>query len=321
MIFNNIFNNNKSSKKLEEFLTSLNLTKLDINKSIALYLEEDLGFNSSSIFSDITTKYLLTKPLNAKIEIICKDETNNIILSGMCFVFRVLDMLNIKYNLISFKNDGDVIKKGDVILEIELLNTAALTAERTILNIIQQSSGVATKCYYTQNIVDACCKSKNIDQIKILDTRKTMLGSRILQKYSVFVSGAKNHRFGLYDKILIKDNHIDALGGMQNLIEFIKQNKIKIPIEIECQTEAQVKLVVENQDFFETIMLDNFSPEDVKSLAKLIKQNTKLFVEVSGGINAQNISDYCLDGVNFISIGELTHSVKSIDFSLNLYYS
>ena len=206
--------------------------------------------------------------------------------------------------------DGTKVKKGDIIFIVEGNTQKLLTAERLVLNIMQRMSGIATK---TNAIQSLCLGTK----AKVLDTRKTTPGFRFFEKWAVYIGGGANHRYGLYDMILIKDNHIDFAGGIINAIDsanvYLKKKKKKLSIEIETRNLKDVKVVV-NKGGVQRIMLDNFSPSDTAEAVKLIKGKFK--VESSGGITEKNIRKYADCGVDFISIGALTHHVKSLDLSL-----
>ena len=320
------------------FLKFHNINNTIVNKYIKFFLEEDLGYNlftnlslEKNINNDILSRDITTMNINTdnkivKFNIVVKDNNySNIKLSGIFFVLYVFKFLDINAEILYSKKDGDVLQKGDVVLEGIIEDNKILLIESTILNIIQQLSAVSTQTYHLQENVNNFCKTNNINAIKILETRKTMLGSRLLQKYAVFVSTNFNHRFGLYDKILIKDNHIDSAGGIKNVVEKLyvikntNQSDILNNIEIECETEEQILYAVKHHKLFKRIMLDNFNPMEIAKFVKIIKDNSNLEIEVSGGINKNNILQYCVNGVDFISLGSITHSLSSIDFSLNTF--
>jgi nicotinate-nucleotide pyrophosphorylase (carboxylating) len=185
-----------------------------------------------------------------------------------------------------------------------------LTAERTVLNFMQRLSGIAT---FTHQYVEQL----NGLNTKILDTRKTTPGMRLLEKWAVKIGGGENHRIGLYDMILIKDNHVDFAGGIANAIDkshqYLKQNNLNLKVEIETRTLDEVKQVIEKGGV-DRIMLDNFSPALIKEALLLI--NGKFETEASGGITFTTLREYAETGVDFISSGALTHSVKSLDLSM-----
>lgn len=206
--------------------------------------------------------------------------------------------------------DGTQVKKGDIVFIVEGNIQKLLTAERLVLNIMQRMSGIATKTNHIQSL----CKGS---KAKVMDTRKTTPGFRFFEKWAVHIGGGANHRYGLYDMILIKDNHIDFAGGIVKAIDrasdYLKKKRKKLDIEIETRNLNDVKLVI-NRGGIKRIMLDNFSPAETMKAVSLI--NGKFEVESSGGITEKNISKYAQCGVDYISIGALTHHVKSLDLSL-----
>ena len=214
--------------------------------------------------------------------------------------------LNVKV----FINDGAEIKSGNKILEVEGDERNILSCERLVLNCMQRMSGIAT---LTKKYVDTVAGTN----AKILDTRKTTPLFRAAEKWAVKIGGGENHRFGLYDMILIKDNHVDYAGGIKPAIEkanvYLKENNLQIPIEIETRNLDEVKQVLATGNV-NRIMLDNFTPELIREALQLIDK--KMETEVSGGITLETIRAYAETGVDFISVGALTHSYTSLDLSL-----
>lgn len=210
-------------------------------------------------------------------------------------------------------NDGAKVKKGDIAFTVKGNARALLMAERLVLNCMQRMSGVATQAY---ELMELCKGTKAV----VLDTRKTTPGIRLLEKWAVHIGGASNHRWGLYDMILIKDNHIQCSGGVKQAIEsahaYLKQNRKKLDIEIEAGTLQEVKEILATGKV-QGILLDNFSPPEMAKAIKLI--NGKFKTEASGGITKANLRQYALTGVDSISCGALTHSVKSLDMSLKIF--
>lgn len=203
-------------------------------------------------------------------------------------------------------SDGERIVPGMLIMKVTGPLAAILQAERTALNFLQHLSGISS---ITRRLVDIVA---DLD-VKIVDTRKTLPGMRSLQKYAVRVGGGSNHRFGLYDAVLLKDNHHAVVGGLQEAIKRVKQiTGHMVKIEVECETLDQVKEAMEYG--VDAIMLDNMSLDDMKTAVKMI--NKKVIVEASGGINENNIREIAETGVDILSVGRLTHSVPAIDFSL-----
>lgn len=213
---------------------------------------------------------------------------------------------------IPYKKDGDQIKYGEIAFEVEAHIHTILQCERLVLNCMQRMSGIAT---LTRQYSDKLKGYKT----KILDTRKTTPNFRLLEKEAVRIGGGMNHRFGLYDMIMLKDNHIDYCGGIQQAIEkafeFVQKKKPGLKIEVETRSLADVKKVCEiGEGKVFRIMLDNFSPELVAEALIIIEG--KFFTEASGGINLDNLENYASTGVDYVSVGSLIHQAKSIDLSL-----
>ena len=219
---------------------------------------------------------------------------------------------NLKMNI--FIKDGTQVKVGDIAFEISGSSRSILATERLVLNFMQRMSGIATQ---TNKIVSLVSKYPT----KILDTRKTTPGLRLIEKWAVRIGGGHNHRIGLYDMIMLKDNHVDYAGGIKKAIsqtqEYLKNSGKNLKIEIEVRNEKELDEVLEIGGV-DRIMLDNFSPERIEKSLKIIPKNYE--VEASGGITIENIEDYAKTGVDFISIGALTHSFKSLDMSLKAAY-
>jgi nicotinate-nucleotide pyrophosphorylase (carboxylating) len=202
--------------------------------------------------------------------------------------------------------DGDAIKPGMLVMRIDGPLASILQAERTALNFLQHLSGISS---FTRSLVDLVSDLK----VKVVDTRKTMPGMRSLQKYAVRVGGGHNHRFGLYDAVMLKDNHHAVAGGLNKAIQSVK-DKVghMVKIEVECETLAQVKEALACG--VDVIMLDNMSIQDMKKAVRTI--NHQAIVEASGGIRGDNIREIAETGVDILSVGRLTHSVEAVDFSL-----
>jgi len=225
-------------------------------------------------------------------------------------IFKLYDK-NLKVEVLI--KDGTPIKKGDKILIVEGSSRSILTIERTVLNIMQRMSGIATK---TRTLADTIKPTK----AKLLDTRKTTPNMRFLEKQAVLIGGGFNHRFGLYDMMMIKDNHIDFAGGIPQAIDkakaYLKKNKLNLKIEIEVRDLNELDQVLLHGGV-DRIMLDNFTPANIEKAVNKIKGQYE--TEASGGINESNILEYALTGVDYISVGALTHSVKSLDLSLKAF--
>ena len=222
-------------------------------------------------------------------------------------IFKEVDE-NLK--ITSFYKDGDDINEKDVILKVSGSSHAILNAERLVLNCMQQMSAIATK---TRKISDLISSTN----AKILDTRKTIPLNRHIQKWAVKIGGGYNHRFGLYDMIMIKDNHIDFCNGITNAIKktkvYLSNNNKDLEIIVETRNISEVKEVLA-EGGIRRVLLDNFSYKDTKEAVKII--NHQYETESSGGINEENILKYAKCGVDYISLGALTHSIKNFDISL-----
>lgn len=234
------------------------------------------------------------------------------IIAGVDLAVRVLQMTDATLKIDKKITDGSEVKIGDVALLIHGNVRSLLKAERLLLNCMQRMSGIAT-------LTNKFVKETEGTKSKILDTRKTTPNFRRFEKYAVKIGGGMNHRFGLYDMILIKDNHVDAAGGITNALkrvsEYLKQTGKNLPVEIETRNIDEVKQVME-AGIANRIMLDNFSPELLMKAVQLI--NGKYETEASGGITMSNVRSYALSGVDFISVGALTHSYKSMDISMKI---
>ncbi|MBI3600425.1 MAG: carboxylating nicotinate-nucleotide diphosphorylase [Nitrospinae bacterium] len=287
-----------------------------VDNLINLALFEDIGSG------DITTNALIPPGAKGEAYIIAKED---MILSGIDIFKRVFQLVNpptppfFKGGLggIKFKDkfkDGETIKKGKIIIEMSGNMRVLLTGERTALNFLQRMSGIAT---LTRRFVDEVASaSPRNNKVKVIDTRKTTPGLRILEKYAVKCGGGLNHRFGLYDGILIKDNHIKAAGGIINTVERMWDDKphlMKIEVETKSIKEVRDALKCGAVD---VIMLDNMDIPTIKRAVRLI--NKRALIEVSGGVNLQNVAGIAAIGVDYISIGALTHSAKAVDISMEI---
>jgi nicotinate-nucleotide pyrophosphorylase (carboxylating) len=264
-------------------------------------LLEDIGAGDHSSLASV--------PIEAKGKMKLLSKANGII-AGIEVAKEVLRQVDPSISMICFRNDGDEISVGDIVFVLEGSARNMLTTERTLLNFLQRLSGIAT---ISKQYADAVQGTKTI----ILDTRKTTPNLRELEKYAVKIGGAKNHRFGLYDMIMLKDNHIDFAGGIEKAIdsthEYLEKTALNLKIEIETRSLDEVIRVVKHGKI-DRIMLDNFSPEEIKEALRWIAG--KYETEASGGITLKNIKEYAQTGVDYISIGALTHHIKSLDLSL-----
>jgi nicotinate-nucleotide pyrophosphorylase (carboxylating) len=277
------------------------LDKQLIDQFIINSLKEDVGDGDHTSLSTIPAD------TTGKAKLLVKDTG---ILAGVELAAEIFHIVDDKLKLTVFLNDGAQIKPKDIAFEVEGNSRSILTAERLVLNCMQHMSGIATK---TREIVDVL-KGTNT---KVLDTRKTTPGMRYLEKWAVRIGGGVNHRFGLYDMILIKDNHVDYAGGIRQAIEsahqyLIDKNK-KLAIEIEVRNLDELEQVLQTGGI-DRILLDNFNFSDLRDAVDIIEG--RFITEASGGITIDNIREYADCGVDYISVGALTHSVKSLDLSL-----
>ena len=284
-------------------MSSIPLTK----KQILEFLNEDLGQEG-----DVTTSFI-TPLQNKRCEFyfISKNK-EDFILCGVEVLAKVLEAYSgSPFQIKILKKDGEVVKNGEMILKGDALARDFLAAERVSLNLIQHLSAISTK---TAQMVAAL----NDGKIKILDTRKTIPTLRALQKYAVKCGGGENHRFGLYDAIMIKDNHISASGGIKNaILSVLKQNTKKLKVEVECETLQDVKEAILHK--IDIIMLDNMNIATIKKAAKIVRDGKyNIKIEVSGGVNMKNIHKFKGLNIDFISSGALTHSVAAIDISAKI---
>lgn len=272
-----------------------------LRRFIAAALAEDVGDGDHTSLSTIPTGSV------GEARLIIKEPG---VLAGVEEGLSVFHQVDDTLAVETFYNDGDTVNVGDVVLTVKGNIHGILQSERLVLNLMQRMSGIATA---TRRIVDVVAGTK----AKVLDTRKTTPLLRFLEKKAVAIGGGVNHRFGLYDMMLIKDNHVDYAGGIANAINRAQTYRAKmdrpIAIEVEVRNMEEVEQVL-SIGGIERVMLDNFSPEDIKRAVQRI--DGKLITEASGGITIANIRDYAEAGVDFISIGALTHSVKSLDMSL-----
>ena len=274
---------------------------MTIEKIIEEALKEDIGTGDHSSILSVNAEAI------GEAELIAKE---NGIIAGMAvgtLVFKQIDDTLIVEPLL---RDGMAVQKGTVLMRVSGRIRSILGAERLVLNIMQRMSGIAT-------VTNHYCQLIEGTHARLLDTRKTTPNMRVLEKMAVRIGGGYNHRAGLYDMILLKDNHIDFAGGIENAIskalEYKTLNKLSIPIEVETRSLSDVEKVM-RLGGVDRIMFDNFSVEDVRKGVALV--NGKFETEASGNINQQTIRAYAETGVDFISVGALTHSVKSLDISL-----
>jgi nicotinate-nucleotide pyrophosphorylase (carboxylating) len=275
-----------------------------IHQFIKNALTEDVGDGDHTSLSTIPAG------TQGKAKLIIKE---NGVLAGTELALEIFKVVDSALAVEVFIQDGAAVKVGDIVLTVSGSTHSILIAERLVLNCMQRMSGIATQ---THLIVAKLEGTKT----QILDTRKTTPGLRYLEKWAVRIGGGVNHRIGLYDMILIKDNHVDYAGGIANAInaaqQYLKNQNKSLQIEIEVRNLEELTQVLEIGGV-DRIMLDNFSFDNLRAAVKLI--DGKFVTEASGGITSENVADYAACGVDYISMGALTHSVKSLDMSLKAY--
>ena len=276
-----------------------------IDQELKKFVKESLKEDIKN--GDHTTLACIDKNNKSTAKIVSKD---NGTIAGVKLAEIIFKEVDKNLKITSFYNDGDDINEKDIILKVSGSSHAILNAERLVLNCMQQMSAIATK---TRKIVGLISSTN----AKILDTRKTTPLNRQVQKWAVKIGGGYNHRFGLYDMIMIKDNHIDFCNGITNAIRktksYLAKNNLNLDIIIETRNISEVKEVL-GEGGIRRILLDNFNYKDTKEAVKIIDDQYE--TESSGGINEENILEYAKCGTDYISLGALTHSIKNFDISL-----
>ncbi len=271
-----------------------------IKKIVGLALEEDLGSG------DITSALTVPRYLKGTGRFVAKEAG---IICGWPVVEEVFRQLNPAIELELHCLEGAAISPGDLLAKVKGPLREILSGERTALNFLQRLSGIATRTRFFRDLL------AGFPHVKLVDTRKTTPGLRALEKYAVRVGGGHNHRFNLADSVLIKDNHLTVAGGVQQAVTSVRNNiPHTMTVEVEVETEEQVKEALAAG--VDLIMLDNMTPEQIREMVKLI--NGRALVEASGNITAENIKAVAEAGVDIISVGSLTHSVKALDISLEI---
>jgi nicotinate-nucleotide pyrophosphorylase (carboxylating) len=267
-------------------------------------IREDVGSGDYSSLACIPN----TAKGNAKL--LVKDTG---IIAGVAFAKMIFENIDSTLKLEIFINDGEIVKHGDVVFHVSGSSLSILKAERLVLNSMQRMSAIATKTNHYVTLLEGT-------KTKILDTRKTTPGFRACEKWAVKIGGGQNHRFALYDMIMLKDNHIDFAGGITKAIlktkEFLKQNNLDLQLVVEARNLDEIKEILENNGIYR-ILIDNFNFEDTQKAVALIGE--KCLTESSGNINEKTIRQYAECGVNYISSGALTHSVHNMDLSLKAF--
>lgn len=272
-----------------------------VSQLIDLAIKEDIGDG------DHTSLACIPEKAKGKAHLLVKE---NGVIAGIELAQLIFNKIDSSISFSSILNDGDSIKKGDVAFYLEGSSQSILKAERLVLNFMQRMSGIATKTNNYANLIADL-------PTKILDTRKTTPGNRIIEKWAVQIGGGANHRMGLYDMIMIKDNHIDYAGGIENainnVVKYLEKNNKSLKIEVEARDLTELNKIIAVGKIHR-IMLDNFSYEDLRTAVKLI--DGRYETEASGGITKETIREYAICGVDFISVGALTHQINSLDLSL-----
>jgi nicotinate-nucleotide pyrophosphorylase (carboxylating) len=276
-------------------------SNFNLDEFILHALAEDLGDGDHTTLSTI--------PANAfgRAKLLVKEDG---ILAGVEIAYRVLHLVDASLVIEKLIPDGTVIQNGDIAFYVSGPSRSITVAERLLLNIMQRMSGIATKTNRIQQLIsDTNCK--------LLDTRKTTPGFRYFEKLAVKIGGGVNHRFGLYDMILVKDNHVDFCGGvapaLRQVKKYLSETERSLKVEVEARNLDEVKAILDENIAFR-ILLDNFTPDRLKEAVQFI--NHRVQTEASGGINESNVREYALCGVDFISMGALTHQIQSLDLSL-----
>jgi len=276
---------------------------MTVHDTIMAALAEDIGNGDHSSLACINPT------IQGEMRLLAKADG---IIAGIDVAREVLHCVDPDIKMEAFKQDGDEIHKGDIVFIIRGSSQKMLTAERTLLNFMQRMSGIATTAKKYADVVKGT-------KTRILDTRKTTPNMRVFEKYAVQLGGCTNHRFGLFDMVMLKDNHIDFAGGIENAIDktrkYLSDNNLDLKIEIETRNLDEVKRVLAHGGV-DRIMLDNFTPELVKEAVQLIDGQVE--TEASGNITLDNMRGYAEAGVDFISVGALTHHIASLDLSLKV---
>ncbi|MBA5791351.1 carboxylating nicotinate-nucleotide diphosphorylase [Flavobacterium sp. xlx-214] len=281
------------------------ISQEQFNKELHLIIEnairEDVGDGDHSSLACIPADAM------GKAKLLVKDEG---ILAGVAFAKMVFHYVDPEMQVEVLMEDGTPVKYGDIAFYVTGKSQSILKAERVVLNCMQRMSAIATKTKYFVDLVKGT-------KAKILDTRKTTPGIRAIEKWAVKIGGGENHRFALYDMIMLKDNHIDFAGGITQAIQktqsYLKEKNKDLKIVVEARNLQEIEEILQNDGVYQ-ILIDNFNYEDTKKAVAMI--NGKCFAESSGNINEKTIRNYAECGVDFISSGALTHSVYNMDLSL-----
>ena len=277
------------------------LTQNALNHFIDEALREDIGSGDVSSLSSVPAGQISRAELKVK---------DSGILAGVELAGMIFSRLDPKLEMEIFLQDGSRISPGQIAFTVRGSAVSILSAERLVLNCMQRMSGVATRTRHLQDMISHT-------GARVLDTRKTSPNSRIIEKWAVAIGGGKNHRYALYDMVMLKDNHIDYAGGITAALkacrQYLKENKLTLKIEVETRNLTELKEALDS-GLADVIMLDNYNPEDMRQAVKMTAGKVPL--EASGNIREETIVAVAETGVDFISVGALTHSYKSLDLSL-----
>lgn len=279
-----------------------NLIQSQLKRFIHSALEEDIGTG------DISAKSCLDAQKDSQAQLLLKEDG---VIAGIELAKLIFQMHDSRIHFSSFVEDGQFLAAGTVLFKINGPESSILSAERVVLNCLQRMSGIATLTAEVQNkISHTGCK--------VLDTRKTTPNFRIAEKWAVQIGGGTNHRMGLYDMVMLKDNHIDYCGSIdvaiQKTLAYLKNNTVKVPIVVETRNMYEVKACLNYTDAIDRILLDNMSVDDLKTAVDLIANQVQ--TEASGGINTNNVLEIAQTGVNFISMGSIIYDARVLDMSL-----
>lgn len=275
------------------------MNTLKVQEALKQFFLEDIGER------DVTSQFIFPDDLIAKGTFPVKDTG---VFCGASVIQEGFTLLDNRIEVIFHKKDGDEVTKGDSIASVQGPIASLLTGERVVLNMIQRMSGVATMTKKAVQVLGS-------NHTRICDTRKTMPGLRMFDKYAVTCGGGYNHRFGLYDGVMIKDNHIAFAGSIAKAVMAVKE-KLGHMVKIEVETETEEQVLEAVNAGVDIIMFDNRTPKEVREFCKLIP--SAIITEVSGGITIENLEEYRDTGVDYISLGALTHSTQALDISFNI---
>jgi nicotinate-nucleotide pyrophosphorylase (carboxylating) len=278
--------------------------KNELQLIISNAIREDVGAG------DFSSLACIPSSAKGKAKLLVKDEG---IIAGVAFAKMIFEYVDSELEIETFINDGSPVKRGDVVFHVSGSSQSILKSERLVLNSMQRMSAIATKTQKYVRLLEGT-------NAKVLDTRKTTPGFRACEKWAVKIGGGENHRFALYDMIMLKDNHNDFAGGITAAISktkaYLKENNLDLKIIVEARNLNEIKEILENEGVFR-ILIDNFNYEDTRKAVALIGDNC--LTESSGNINETTIRNYAECGVNYISSGALTHSIYNMDLSLKAF--